>query len=372
MEDADENNYRTILNDAIADFSDGMPGVPFVNFAMECRSSFTKVQISVESKNLYQLDRASVGAMIDELRRTCMASSGGRNEKDEFLVYGHETVKQTIQQAITYPRKYAAIYKEFEATPPTGLLLFGPPGSGKSYLVRSIAKKIVPSFINIELSSILCGEVGVAESKLRDLFIESRKIAPCIIFIDEFQALFTKRDNLSDGSSSSSLTLTTCLMTCIDDIADWNNLSPSDSMVSIIAATNEPWSIDSAFLRSRRFDQVVFVGGLDRSGRRDMLVGEAKRNAIEYDVDVDVDYIASRTEGFSAADMSLLFQRACRFCVDDYMNSSIKKDLQLKHHLSLQIRHVHFGQALAITRSSYSAEDINEYFEWSQEYRTKS
>ena len=133
-----------------------------------------------------------------------------------------------------------------------GILLYGPPGTGKTKLPRVVAASLRYPLLVCKLSEILSGEIGSSEKKLSAIFQEAKGCSPCIIFIDEMQALFTNRAN-NDERQSIGHSLSSTLAICLDDIYMWNNNAStitSNNQITIIASTNEPWAIDTSFLRS--------------------------------------------------------------------------------------------------------------------------
>ena len=139
---------------------------------------------------------------------------------------------------------------------------------------------------------------------LRQLFADARRLAPCLVFVDEFQAVFA--DESSQGSGLSS-----ALVSCLDDVSEWNANSGPQAIVTVIAATNEPWAISKSFLRAQRLERLIYVGPLDDEGKAAMLE-QFTRN---FDVpltnhDQRLKDVVTMTANFTGADMNLLFRRA--------------------------------------------------------------
>jgi SpoVK/Ycf46/Vps4 family AAA+-type ATPase len=313
------------------------------------------------------------------------------------------SVQAIVIEAILLPRKFAAIYSTYGVFPPTAVLLHGPPGtgmmsiqsltvihfirsllfmSGKTWIAAAVAKEISGHFVSMKLSDILSGHVGVAESRVREVFREAMQYAPAVVFIDEFQALFTSRsgDDRGGGLGGGS-TLTSTLSGCLDDISAWNANAGVNSLVTVIAATNEPWAIDAGFLRPGRFDKVLYVGPMNAVERLQLISAHMEKLRAVVVVDIDPVEVTSRTEGFTAADIGHLFQ-----CVaDEYMtiycatleNDDIHSKSACSDNSSSEIEKEKQGmlsvswgmveQAFSNVRPSCSAREVEEYVEWEAE-----
>jgi ATP-dependent 26S proteasome regulatory subunit len=134
--------------------------------------------------------------------------------------------------------------------------LYGPPGTGKTLLPGVCAKSLCCPILNLRLTDVVRGEIGTGERAVVDLFNSAKRSAPCIIFIDEFQAVFTART----GGSSVGASLSSALAGCFDDIQIWNSSAGAESIITVVASTNEPWAVDRTFLRPGRLNYVILVG----------------------------------------------------------------------------------------------------------------
>ena len=173
--------------------------------------------------------------------------------------------------------------------------------------------------MSLKLSDILRGHIGVGEQRIRAIFAEAKANAPSVLFIDEFQSLFSARagsqQNVSgsgpDTSDSVGASLTSALALCLDDVGAWNMYAGTASLITIIAATNEPWCVDAGFLRAGRFDKKVFVGPLDVMGRYELL-GKAfivyvfiSFETVEDRHQLLLDVATKMTDFFTGADITL-------------------------------------------------------------------
>jgi len=209
-------------------------------------------------------------------------------------IVGLAHARRQLEEAIVWPAKYPHLYACLPLAE-TGVLLFGPPGTGKSLCARRMSSLVHNKLVNLSLTDAVRGEVGTGEKAIVAAFAEAKLLSPSIVFIDEFQAIFTA------GSNSLSATLAGCF----DDIAVWNRHA-SAGLVIVIAATNEPWLIDQSFLRPGRFDRVVFVGPLEEVARKEMLLASFPPPLVSEE---RIKTIVSKTQRFSGADMGMLIRK---------------------------------------------------------------
>ena len=207
-----------------------------------------------------------------------------------------------LLEVLLLPRRFPGVLRA-----ETGVLLHGPPGTGKTLLVRRLARLAGTQhshrLLTLRLVDVVRGEVGAGERAIATVFQEAKRVAPAILFIDEFQALFVSRSvSSSTSAGADDKSLSSTLAGCFDDLAEWNAHAGSASLVTVIAATNEPWAIDEGFLRPGRFDRVLFVGPLSEVDRAVFLQ--------QAGVDTVDKVLLDKTEGFSGADMELLAIRA--------------------------------------------------------------
>src|ERR687892_1020319 len=217
-------------------------------------------------------------------------------------VAGVDEAKAELQETVSFlkdPKRYGRL----GARQPKGILLVGPPGTGKTLLARAVAGEAgVPSF-SISGSEFVEMFVGVGAARVRDLFEQAKQQAPCIIFIDELDALGRARGGsrpAGGGHDEKEQTLNQLLN-------EMDGFDPRTEIV-VLAATNQPQVLDQALLRAGRFDRQVLVDRPDRRGRRAVLEVHAQK--IELAPDVDVDQIAGLTAGFSGADLENLVNEA--------------------------------------------------------------
>lgn len=215
-------------------------------------------------------------------------------------VAGIAEVKEELKEIISF-LKNPAQYNEIGATTPKGILLQGPPGTGKTLLARAIAGEACVPFYNFSGSDFVEMFVGVGALRVRDLFSEAKKRAPCIIFIDEIDAVGICRKTVTnDGSDERSQTLNALLV-------EIDGFSPTDNIV-ILAATNRPDILDPALKRSGRFDRQITIVPPDVRGRKQIINVHCRK--VKFNADVDFEEIAILTSGFTGAELASLVNEA--------------------------------------------------------------
>jgi cell division protease FtsH len=225
-------------------------------------------------------------------------------EKDTKVTFqdvaGVEEAKFELQEVVSF-LKDTKTYGRLGARVPKGILLVGPPGTGKTLLARAVAGEAGVPFFSISGSEFVEMFVGVGAARVRDLFEQARKAAPCIIFIDELDALGRSRAaGLLGGQDEKEQTLNQLL-------AELDGFDPSLGVI-LLAATNRPEILDQALLRAGRFDRQVVVDRPDRKGRREILAVHVRKIVIE--PSLDLDQVAAMTTGFTGADLANLLNEA--------------------------------------------------------------
>lgn len=215
-------------------------------------------------------------------------------------VAGADEAKQELEEVVEF-LKHPQKYNDLGAKIPKGVLLYGPPGTGKTLLAKAVAGEAGVPFFSISGSDFVEMFVGVGASRVRDLFDQAKKSAPCIVFIDEIDAVGRQRGaGLGGGHDEREQTLNQLLV-------EMDGFSANEGII-MIAATNRPDILDPALLRPGRFDRQIVVDRPDIKGRTEILKVHVKGKPMGQDVNLDV--IAQRTSGFTGADLSNLVNEA--------------------------------------------------------------
>lgn len=232
-------------------------------------------------------------------------------QQDHLIDFSHiggmEELKERIRMSIIYPFKNKELFQKFKKRSGGGLLLYGPPGCGKTFISRATAGECGAHFIDISIHEVLSKWIGESEQRIHEIFATARRKAPTIIFIDEVDALGVKR---SDAGHTASLVNT--LLTEID------GASSNNEDVLVLGATNTPWRIDSAFRRPGRFDHVLFVPPPDLHARETifkLMLAEIPQE------NLDFQKLAKASEKFSGADIRAVVEKSSEAVIHEIMKS---------------------------------------------------
>lgn len=224
-------------------------------------------------------------------------------------VGGMQRVKDEISIKIIQPLKNPELYRAFGKKAGGGILLYGPPGCGKTFVARATAGEINAKFINIGLHDILDMWIGNSEKNLHEIFEMARHHAPCVLFFDEVDAMGASRSDLKQSAMRHVIN---------QFLAELDGVESDNEGVLILAATNAPWSVDPAFRRPGRFDRIIFVEPPDEKAReeilRSLLAGKPAG-------DIDVAKVASWTKDYSGADLKAIIDIA----IEDKLRESMSK-----------------------------------------------
>ena len=275
-------------------------------------------------------------ALGEYMSRKLMKRAGGKNAmsfgmgKSSAKIYvkssegirfrdvaGEDEAKENLSEIVEYLHNPAR-YKEIGASMPKGILLVGPPGTGKTMLAKAVAGEANVPFFSMSGSEFVEMFVGMGASKVRDLFQQAKEKAPCIVFIDEIDAIGKKRDGQIGGNDEREQTLNQ-LLTEMDGFED-------NTGVIILAATNRPESLDPALLRPGRFDRRVPVELPDLKGREDILKVHAKK--IKVGDNVDYNKVARMASGASGAQLANIVNEAALRAVRDNRKFVTQEDLE--------------------------------------------
>lgn len=213
-------------------------------------------------------------------------------------VGGMEALKEDIRMKIIYPMEHAELFRAYDKKVGGGVLLYGPPGCGKTLISKATAGEVNANFISLGLHQILDMWLGNSEKQMHQVFELARQKAPCVLFFDEVDALAADRKDLRQSAGR----------TLINQfLAELDGAEGDNDGVLILGATNAPWHIDPAFRRPGRFDRTIFVPPPDEPGRMSIIDIMAKKKPV---ADLDVKALAKKTAEFSGADMKAVFDLA--------------------------------------------------------------
>ena len=244
-------------------------------------------------------------------------------------VGGLTQVKAEIHRRIVLPFQKPSLFERFKKRIGGGVLLYGPPGCGKTLLARATAGECSAAFFAVAISDILDMYIGESEKKLHAIFEQARSKTPSVLFFDELEALAMKRKASRDGVAAKVVS---------QFLSEMDGFAQNNKGVLILGATNVPWEIDPAFRRPGRFDRVLFVPPPDRDARESIVSIILQGRPVAADVDHQA--LAHATSGFSGADIGNVVETAADFAIEE----SIRKGEELP------IRGEHIKKALASVR----------------------
>lgn len=259
----------------------------------------------------------SGGAMMNFGKSKARMTSEGENKTTFDDVAGLREEKEDLEEVVDF-LKNPGKYVELGARIPKGILLVGPPGTGKTLLAKAVAGEAHVPFFTISGSDFVEMFVGVGASRVRDLFAEAKRNSPCIIFIDEIDAVARRRGSgLGGGHDEREQTLNQMLV-------EMDGFSVNEGII-VMAATNRVDILDPAILRPGRFDRKVSVGRPDVKGREDILKIHTKNKPLSEDVNLEE--IARTTAGFAGADLENLMNESAIYAAKDNRKYIIKEDV---------------------------------------------
>lgn len=244
---------------------------------------------------------------------------------------GLENVKAQVRRKIINPFLNRGLFNTFKRRAGGGVLMYGPPGCGKTMLARALANECEARFIEIRPADVLDQYVGLAEKRIAAMFEEARRNRPVVLFFDEVEALAQRRQFESTARVN---TVVSALLNEMDGFAGDNE------NILFLGATNVPWALDSAFRRPGRFDRTIFVPPPDKVARQFILRGLVRDRPVTDGLDLQM--VVERTAGFSGADLAALVETAVDFAIEESGRGDAIRP----------VSNTHFREALAEVRPS--------------------
>jgi SpoVK/Ycf46/Vps4 family AAA+-type ATPase len=246
---------------------------------------------------------------------------GGPVERPEITfaeVGGMEALKDEIRLKIIYPLAHPELYAAYGKDAGGGILLYGPPGCGKTRLARATAGEVRAGFLSVGINEVLDMWVGASERNLHAVFENARAHQPCVLFFDEVDALGARRADFHHAGQRQLIN---------QFLAELDGIGPSNRGVLVLAATNAPWHLDAAFRRPGRFDRVLFVPPPDAEARAAILEILCRGKPVE---GADFAALAKKTEGFSGADLKAVVDVAVEQKLRDAIKEGVPRPLTTK------------------------------------------
>ncbi|PRY60992.1 AAA family ATPase [Glycomyces artemisiae] len=289
------------------------PGYVASDLAVMVREAGVRAALRAKDGGATALQIADFDGALESVRPTSLAGDsvelGGLTLAD---VGGMEDLKQTLTETVLWPLTYPDAFTRLGIEAPRGILLYGPPGCGKTYIVRAVAGEGHANVMSVKGSELLNKWVGESEKNVRELFRRARQASPTLMFFDELDALAPVRGAGTDGGTADRVVA--ALLTELDGAEALRD-------VVVVGATNRPDMIDPALLRPGRLERLVYVPPPDARGRADILRANAKN--VPFAEDVDLDAVADELWLYSAADCAALVREAALTAMRESLDASI-------------------------------------------------
>lgn len=243
----------------------------------------------------------------------------GKKDKIKFEhVGGMSYEKEQISLKIIHPLKHADLYKSYGKKIGGGILFYGPPGCGKTFLAKATAGEIDSEFISVGIDDILDMYIGQSEKKLNLIFEKARAMSPCVLFFDEIDALGANRNDLRTSAGRNLIN---------QFLAELDGVDSNNDGILVVGATNAPWHLDSAFRRPGRFDRMIFVQPPSQEAREEIFKLALAGKPVEK---IDYQSLAKLTDSFSGADINACIDVAVEGKLQDAIKSGVPSPLQMK------------------------------------------
>jgi transitional endoplasmic reticulum ATPase len=307
--------YLILLSKALLRNNEAGKAIEYYKKSLQINPSLTDEELDLNLRNS-SAGNSDVNQLIEDLEEGMKLIE--KPSIDFSHVGGMKNVKEEIDIKIVQPLLNQELFKKYGKKIGGGILMYGPPGCGKTHLARATAGQIKANFISIGIHDVLNMWMGNSEKQLHELFELARRQAPCVMFFDEIDALGASRSDMRQSSSK---------MLINQFLNELDGVQYSNDGVLILAATNAPWHLDNAFRRPGRFDRIIFVHPPDAEGRENILKILLDGKPIG---DIDYKTLSKKTEEFSGADLMSVVDRAVESKLREALKTGLPKPIETK------------------------------------------
>jgi transitional endoplasmic reticulum ATPase len=302
-------------------------------------------KIPIETLNKIKITRSDFENALRDVQPSALREVHVQRPNVQWSdVGGLEEVKGELKEAIEWPLKHADLFAQADITPPKGLLLFGPPGTGKTMIAKAVATTSEANFISIKGPELLSKWVGESEKGVREVFRKARQAAPCVVFFDELDSVAPRRSGGEAGDSRVGERIVSQLLTEMDGLEDLKG-------VIVMGATNRPDIVDEALLRPGRFDRMLEIPLPNNEARKEILKIHTAKKPV--DKSISLEKLVELTKGYSGADIAAMVNAAAISAIREHVTSKQtlttsppKEYDKKKEKVSLTISFKHFEAAV--------------------------
>jgi transitional endoplasmic reticulum ATPase len=282
-------------------------------------------KIPVETLNKIKIKPQDFETALKEIQPSALREVYVQSPNVKWTeIGGLESIKEELREAIEWPLKHSDLFTEADIVPPKGLLLHGPPGTGKTMIAKAVATNSDANFISIKGPELLSKWVGESEKGIREIFRKARQASPCVVFFDELDSVAPRRSSSGSGDSHVGDRLVSQLLTEMDGLQDLKG-------VVVIGATNRPDIIDEALVRPGRFDRILEIPLPDNDSIKEILKIHMVRKPV--DKSVELDKLEELCKGLSGADIAALVNAAALSAIKEHILTNRSEQITEKKEL---------------------------------------